>query len=177
MTSKANDTQVAGDHYKQHGTTGEQHWDRVHRIGLDYYQAQITKYVERCWDKNGLTDLRKAAHFIQKYIELNADRKGKMEMVEEQVVSELAVAQDAVKSLQALLQGIAEDAYSVDPMRHQSTARFCFEGIKENHVHYRCRRCREHLYLTLHQQPEHLHTCAPLELDATQPSAGYVNQG
>jgi hypothetical protein len=78
----ANDTQVGGEHYKQHGSTGEQHWDRVYRLGLDYYQGQITKYVERCWDKNGIQDLEKAQHFIAKYIELSrlALRAGKAEM-------------------------------------------------------------------------------------------------
>jgi hypothetical protein len=63
----ANERQVGGDHYK---VGGEEHWDRVARLGLDYFQAQITKYVERCWEKNGLQDLEKAQHFLQKYIEL-----------------------------------------------------------------------------------------------------------
>lgn len=70
---RANDVQVGGDHYKKHGATGqEQHWDRVARLGLDYFQGQITKYVERWKDKGGLQDLRKAQHFLQKYIELEA---------------------------------------------------------------------------------------------------------
>lgn len=68
--SEANKTQVGGDHYK---TGGEEHWDRVHRLRLDYFQAQITKYVERCWKKNGVQDLRKARHFLDKYIELHKD--------------------------------------------------------------------------------------------------------
>jgi methyl coenzyme M reductase subunit C-like uncharacterized protein (methanogenesis marker protein 7) len=64
----ANDRQVGGTHYK---TGGEEHWDRVHRLGLDYFQGQITKYVERWRNKNGVEDLRKARHFLDKYIELN----------------------------------------------------------------------------------------------------------
>ena len=66
MDSKANDRQVAGDHYK----AKIQHWDIVVDHELDYFQAQITKYVMRCKKKNGLVDLKKAEHFIQKYIEL-----------------------------------------------------------------------------------------------------------
>lgn len=65
--SGANARQVGGDHYK---TGGEEHWDRVARLGLDYFQAQVTKYVERCWRKNGIEDLKKARHFLDKYIEL-----------------------------------------------------------------------------------------------------------
>ncbi len=63
----ANDIQVGGDHYK---TGGEEHWDRVARLGLDYFQGQITKYVERCWKKNGIQDLQKAQHFLTKYLEI-----------------------------------------------------------------------------------------------------------
>ena len=63
----ANERQVGGDHYK---TGGEEHWDRVARLGLDYWQAAITKYVERWKKKGGVQDLQKAGHYLQKYIEL-----------------------------------------------------------------------------------------------------------
>lgn len=63
---KANERQVAGSHY-----TGDiQHWDYVWANKLDYFQAQITKYVTRCHKKNGVEDLKKAQHFLEKYIEL-----------------------------------------------------------------------------------------------------------
>lgn len=65
----ANETQVGGTHYKR-DDNGEEHWDRVNRLGLDYFQGQITKYVERWKLKNGLEDLNKARHFLDKYIEL-----------------------------------------------------------------------------------------------------------
>lgn len=65
----ANDRQVGGDHYKQ--LDGEQHWDRVWRLyGRGYFVGQITKYVERYHLKNGLQDLEKAKHFLDKLIEL-----------------------------------------------------------------------------------------------------------
>lgn len=63
----ANDIQVGGDHYDK---TGEQHWDRAWRLGWDFYQYQITKYVERWKNKNGVEDLKKARHFLDKYIEV-----------------------------------------------------------------------------------------------------------
>ena len=63
----ANDRQVGGSHYK---TGSEEHWDRVARLNLDYFQAQITKYVERWRKKNGIEDLKKARHFLDKYIEI-----------------------------------------------------------------------------------------------------------
>lgn len=63
----ANDTQVGGSHYRG---APVQHWDMVAMHGLDYFQGQITKYVMRWRKKNGLQDLYKARHFLQKYIEV-----------------------------------------------------------------------------------------------------------
>lgn len=69
MQARANTDQVGGQHYRR--IEGEQHWDRVWRLyGNGYFVGCITKYVERYKQKNGLEDLRKAAHFLQKLIEL-----------------------------------------------------------------------------------------------------------
>lgn len=63
---EANRRQVGGTHY---GLGAFQHWDLVVMFDLDYFQGQITKYVMR-WDKkNGVQDLEKAQHFLEKYIE------------------------------------------------------------------------------------------------------------
>ena len=64
--SQANEKQVAGSHYRTH----IQHWDYVVANDLDYFQGQITKYVTRWKRKNGLTDLLKAQHFLEKYLEV-----------------------------------------------------------------------------------------------------------
>jgi len=66
MNNKANDRQVAGEHYK----SKIQHWDYVIANNLDYFQAQVTKYVTRHRGKNGIEDLKKAQHFLEKYIEV-----------------------------------------------------------------------------------------------------------
>jgi len=65
-TDSANDRQVGGAHY---GGTGFQHWDLVVLFDLDYFQGQVTKYVLRWNKKNGVEDLKKAQHFLEKYIE------------------------------------------------------------------------------------------------------------
>ena len=66
--SAANQKQIGGNHYK-HG--GEEHWDRVNRLNLNYFQAATTKYVERCYLKgNAIQDLQKAVHFLEKLIEI-----------------------------------------------------------------------------------------------------------
>lgn len=69
---KANDYQVGGEHYK----SPIQHWDYVWANDLDYFQAQITKYVVRWKKKAGLADLEKARHFLEKYIELIKESEG-----------------------------------------------------------------------------------------------------
>jgi hypothetical protein len=64
----ANDRQIGGDHYKK---GGEEHWDRQWRLyGRGYFVGCITKYVERYHEKNGVQDLEKAKHFLDKLIEL-----------------------------------------------------------------------------------------------------------
>lgn len=64
--SSANERQVGGQHYQ----SPIQHWDYVVANNLDYFQGQITKYVTRWRNKNGVQDLEKARHFLDKYIEL-----------------------------------------------------------------------------------------------------------
>lgn len=72
----ANDIQVGGDHYKVTGKS--QHWDIVVEHDLNYFEAQITRYVMRCRRKNNMIeDLNKARHYIDKYIELI--KSGKIE--------------------------------------------------------------------------------------------------
>jgi len=67
MTS-ANEKQVAGTHYK----SAYQHWDWTNDIGLPYLPSACTKYLTRWKKKNGIQDLEKAKHYLDKYIELTA---------------------------------------------------------------------------------------------------------
>jgi hypothetical protein len=77
----ANKRQVGGDHYRK-GRNGVQHWDLAAAQDYDYFQGQITKYVDRWKRKNGIVDLEKALHFLEKYIEVEKHKledKGKRE--------------------------------------------------------------------------------------------------
>jgi hypothetical protein len=62
----ANDIQHGGAHYKSKAI---QPWDYIVSNNLDYLQGNIVKYVSRFRDKNGLEDLYKAQHYIEKLIE------------------------------------------------------------------------------------------------------------
>ena len=77
--SVSNQKQVGGTHYKR---GGEEHWDRVNRLGLNYFQAAATKYIERCYLKdNVVQDLNKAIHYLEKLIEIETGNAG-AELVE-----------------------------------------------------------------------------------------------
>lgn len=155
-TPSANERQVGGDHYKKHGTTGEQHWDRAARLGLDYFQAQATKYIERCWDKNGVQDLEKARHFIDKYIELSrvAGRLGKLETVavlnKNAANPSLAVSRE----LKWLLRNhiVTEDGTikingTLYVCLRGKPSDFTFEGVYgDGRTRWRCTTCREWFY-------------------------------
>lgn len=65
----ANETQVGGAHYAK----PIQHWDFVSSHDYGYLEGQITKYLFRWRDKNGLQDVQKAAHFLQKLGEVTRE--------------------------------------------------------------------------------------------------------
>ena len=67
----ANDTQVAGDHYK---TQTVQTWDYIAANGIGYFEGNVIKYVSRWKQKGGIDDLKKAAHYLQKLIEIEGQK-------------------------------------------------------------------------------------------------------
>ena len=69
--SRANDTQVAGDHYKQFKY---ETWDVILDWGLGYLDGNAVKYLSRWRHKNGIEDLKKARHYIDKLIETETER-------------------------------------------------------------------------------------------------------
>ena len=64
---RANDKQVNGDHYKKYGDL--QPWDVVLKWKLGYLEGTALKYIARWRDKGGLTDIKKAIHFLEKLVE------------------------------------------------------------------------------------------------------------
>ena len=79
QATSANQRQIGGSHYKAPGKV--EHWDIVAQHGLDYFQGQITKYVMRWKKKGGIQDLKKAQHFLEKYIEIEEKRPASINLV------------------------------------------------------------------------------------------------
>lgn len=64
----ASDRQVGGSHYRvKKGGVG--HWDYCVEVNVPYLEGCATKYLTRWRKKNGLQDLEKVEHFIQKRLE------------------------------------------------------------------------------------------------------------
>lgn len=66
------ETQVAGGHYKD---LAIQPVEYIHKNGLGFCEGSVVKYITRWRSKGGLDDLRKAKHFIELLIELEATCK------------------------------------------------------------------------------------------------------
>lgn len=65
----ANAIQHGGTHYKDKAI---EPWDYAVANNLDFLEGSIVKYVTRHRDKNGLEDLKKARHYIDKLIEVES---------------------------------------------------------------------------------------------------------
>lgn len=63
----ANDKQVGGQHYSAKAV---QPWDYITSNNLGYLEGNVVKYVSRWKQKNGVEDLLKAKHYLEKLIEL-----------------------------------------------------------------------------------------------------------
>lgn len=70
---KANDVQHGGNHYKQF--VGAEPWDIITRWNLGYLDGTALKYIARWKHKNGIEDLKKAIHFLQKTIEVEEAKR------------------------------------------------------------------------------------------------------
>ena len=64
-------SQVGGSHYKNYAI---QPIEYIMENGLDYLQGNVVKYVTRYKDKNGVEDLKKAAHYLQIMVERETAR-------------------------------------------------------------------------------------------------------
>ena len=69
---KANDEQVGGRHYIEKNI---QPWDYIIANKMGYLEGNIIKYVSRYKEKGGVEDLIKAAHYLDKLIEVTRNEQ------------------------------------------------------------------------------------------------------
>ena len=70
--SKANEVQIGGTHYKSKAI---QPWDYIIANNMGYLEGNIIKYVSRYKEKGGVEDLIKAAHYLDKLIEVTRNER------------------------------------------------------------------------------------------------------
>lgn len=177
--SEANARQVGGDHYQDKGgrTGGLQHWDIVDMFNLDYFQGAITKYVFRWKRKDGVKDLRKAQHFLEKYIslaelsELFAEAAKDDTLVPEKLeaINDKIVAMPEADVLYTFAKG------EVTPT---GWVQFVFEGANAEGFLFTCRECGAKFYAQPQTNPHAAHTCHAIATQACdgEATAAYVNQ-
>jgi hypothetical protein len=66
----ANDIQVGGEHYRNRPI---QPWDFIVSNNMNFLEGSVIKYVVRHKDKNGVEDLLKARHYLDKLIETHQE--------------------------------------------------------------------------------------------------------
>ena len=66
---RASDRQVGGTHYKPKIDNGVEHWTYCIRSETPNLEYAASKYVTRWRNKNGVQDLEKAIHYLEKRIE------------------------------------------------------------------------------------------------------------
>ena len=69
----ANNKQVGGKHYSKYGNL--QPWDVVLAWELGYLEGTALKYIARWKDKNGVEDILKAIHFLEKLVEVEKNKQ------------------------------------------------------------------------------------------------------
>jgi hypothetical protein len=69
----ANNKQHGGNHYKKYGDL--QPWDVVIAWNLGYLEGTALKYIARWKDKNGVEDIQKAIHFLEKLLEVEKQKE------------------------------------------------------------------------------------------------------
>lgn len=148
--ANSNDRQVGGGHYM--GPV--QHWDLAAQRNYDYFQGQITKYVDRWKNKNGLQDLKKAQHFLEKYIEL----------VEDGVFTGGKDFQPKTVDMNSLRAG--------HPAFYEVRELFETEGFTADGDFWRCKKCRARIQVFVGANPIGFHECP----QPGEPTAGYVDQ-
>lgn len=93
---QANDKQIGGNHYKG----GYEHWDFVVDTGQSYLQGCATKYISRWKKKNGLEDLKKSLHYVQKLNEMNRENKTTIFSVHQSNFREKFVKENEIDELE-----------------------------------------------------------------------------
>lgn len=184
--SKANEVQVGGDHYRRQAI---QPWDYIAANGLDFFQGAVVKYISRWKTKDGIKDLEKCLHFLQKYIEVSKSMGDdtcdkptnqyagmSLQEIADRVscsISDAKILQAGgtpvfVETGHAVVTAVIELA---DSMHHAHAiaygsevmpggyAGFIWHGANADGYLYQCKACRESFTTPHNANPHRVHVC------------------
>lgn len=72
----ANNKQIAGSHYK----STMECWDYILANDLGYLEGTAIKYITRWKKKNGVEDILKAIHFLEKLVEVEKQKQQQVDL-------------------------------------------------------------------------------------------------
>ena len=72
----ANNNQIAGSHYK----STMECWDYILANDLGYLEGTAIKYITRWKKKNGVEDILKAIHFLEKLVEVEKQKQQQVDL-------------------------------------------------------------------------------------------------
>jgi len=171
--SDANSHQVGGSHYQKQTI---QHWDYVLANDIPYLEAQVIKYVSRWRDKNGVQDLEKARHFLDKLIQVNTSAARDQEDPSKSHVGStiLAGMGDSVGYEPSTLPiSILRQLNFEALVRPTGWVGFTFEGADGGGFLYRCETCRDLFRTDAKHMPIAVHSCLD---EGEEPGHNYVDQ-
>lgn len=179
----ANSRQEGGTHYKLEDK--KQHWDLVVDYNWDYFQSQITKYLMRWKTKHPtrdkrLEDLKKARHFLDKYIE-NFDAYDAADDVTLDEILKTTKVYEPKPHGDPVPFTTADDGlirYEKEHTAYVSDSYFLCEGGSGNGANmYTCRKCKVQMWAINLREMHHIHMCTMMPDKAAEPTGAYVNQG
>lgn len=165
--SDANKVQVAGNHYKAESEKGNpQHWDLAIMYGWDPFQYQVTKYIMRWKTKHDtsakkLEDLKKARHFLDKYIE-NYERYLPAGVGPQPL-------EEALKQEAKSWDWLADEPNGLESNEHWSNEGYYGNG----EALFKCTKCKSLVRMSATPPP---HGCTPAQANLAAPDASQTPQ-
>jgi hypothetical protein len=125
---------------------------RLH--GRGYFVGCITKYVERYHLKNGVQDLEKAKHFLEKLIELENSDVGRRNV---DVLLEMARA--SLTNYQQCLEKHPHVESMGTEVKATGWVGYTFEGSDSEGFLYTCANCHGKFRTPANENPNSFHAC------------------
>lgn len=134
----ANERQVGGNHYRD--VNYQQHWDRAWDLYREaWFVLNITKYCERYRKKDGIKDLEKARHYLDKLIEKETEAANKEGMSDPGQIVKVRENTYVWESTPETRKPLGKQYWEMTPEELRSiNPSFSAEAVRLNLGHWKC---------------------------------------